>query len=168
MWGGGWGVNSLLLHFQDLWLPLMFLLTVNPSSRGHSQGWMSHSTQALSPCLGSVSWSSSQPLHHPSLMSWRCFRVRGPCPAAPTSMASDSRFCEGSTGLLHTLVFTALLTWSSGIDQSQGSRSWGHCCSQNPLLHPDSPAPSPQPQACPILCPFFTPSQVSSLQFSKS
>jgi len=39
MWGGDWGVNSLLLHFQDLWLPLMFLLTVNPSSRGHSQGW---------------------------------------------------------------------------------------------------------------------------------
>jgi len=83
-------------------------------------------------------------------------------------MAADSRVCEGATGLLHTVAFTALLTCSPGIEQSQGSRSWGHFCSHNPLLHPQSPAPSSQSQACPILCPFLTSSQVSCLQFSKS
>ena len=83
-------------------------------------------------------------------------------------MTADARVCEGSTGLLHTLAFTALLTWSPGVEQSQHSQSWGHCCSQNPLFHPKCPAPSPQPQACPILCPFLTPSQSHSSQFSKS
>ena len=49
--------------YQDLWLSLMFVLTVISSCKTHSQGWMSHSTQALCPCLGSVSWSSP---HHKS------------------------------------------------------------------------------------------------------
>ena len=54
-------VSSLLLHVQDLWLPLIFALTVNPSCRGHSHEGMSHSTQDLGPCLGWDSWS-----HHTS------------------------------------------------------------------------------------------------------
>ena len=106
------------------------------------------------------------PLHQPRLM---CFHVRSPHPAAPREPPwLQILVCEGATGLLHTVAFTALLTCSPGIEQSQGSRSWGHFCSHNPLLHPESPAPSSQSQACPILCPFLTPSQVSSLQFSKS
>ena len=47
MWSSVWDVNSLLLHFQHLWLPLMFILTVNSSCKGCFQGWMSRSTQAL-------------------------------------------------------------------------------------------------------------------------
>ena len=51
-------VNSLL-HFQDLWLPLICVLTANPSCRGHCHGWMSRSTLDLGPCLGLDSWNLS-------------------------------------------------------------------------------------------------------------
>ena len=141
----------------------MYAFTVNSSCRGHPQGWMSHSTQALGslPGLGLLELiSASTPAKADVLRVLPCERSMSSCSQRP-SMAADSRFCEGSTGLLHTLAFTALLTWYPGIEQFQGSMSWGHCCSQSPLLHPDSPAPSPQPQACPILCPFLTPSQFS-------
>ena len=84
--------------------------------------------------------SASAPSKADVLKVLPCERSMSSCSQRP-SMAADSRFCEGSTGLLHTLAFTALLTWSPGIEQSQGNRSWDHCCSQNALLHPYSPAP---------------------------
>ena len=65
---------------------------------------------------------------------------------------------EGAAGLLHTLAFTTLLTWSPGVDRAQGSRFRGHCPSQNPLLHPGSLSLLSPLQSCPILCPLLTPS----------
>ena len=83
-------------------------------------------------------------------------------------MAADSRVCEGPTGLLHTHAFTALLTWSPRTEHSKGNRSWDHCYSQNPLLHPDSPAPSPQPRPAPSSLLFLHLPKSHPSQFSKS
>ena len=40
-------MNYIPLHFQDVWLALMFVLTVYSSYEGCSHGWMSQSTPAL-------------------------------------------------------------------------------------------------------------------------
>ena len=54
-----------------------------PRVKGSLRGRWVTAHRPWGPCLGSVSWDSSQPLQQPRLMCWRCFQVRGPCPAAP-------------------------------------------------------------------------------------
>ena len=82
-----------------------------PHVKGALRGGWITAHRPWVPCLGSVSWDSSQPLQQPRLMCWRCFRVRGPCPAAPRDPPRlQILVCEGPTGLPHTLAFTALLT----------------------------------------------------------
>ena len=73
------------------------------------------------PCLGWVSWSSSQQHPFPRMLCWRCFHVRAVHVQLPleTSMATDSWDCEGAAGFLYTFALTALLTWSPGTDQTQ-------------------------------------------------
>ena len=36
-----------------------------------------------------------------------------------TSMATDSRDCEGAAGFLYTFALAVLLTWSPGTDQTK-------------------------------------------------
>ena len=52
------------------------------------------------PCLGWVSWSSSQ--HHTSPRMLCCMRAVHVQLPLETSMAADSRNCEGATGFLYT------------------------------------------------------------------
>ena len=72
------------------------------------------------PCLGWVSWSSSQQHPFPRMRCWRCFHVRAVHVQLPleTSMAMDSRDCEGATDFLYTFAHEALLTWSPGTTQT--------------------------------------------------
>ena len=56
----------------------------------------------LSPCLGWVCWSSSQNHTSPRMLCWRCFHVRAAHVFLETSMAADSRDCEGAAGFLYT------------------------------------------------------------------
>ena len=57
-------------------------------------------------------------------------------------MAADARVCEGATVLLHTLAFTALLTWSPGIEQSQAQPVLGSLLLSKPT--------APSRQTCPF------------------
>ena len=142
---------SLTVHFQDLWCPLMLILTVL-SCKGCSQHWRSQIICALLSLLG---LSPLKETHlslctAPKVMCWRCFRMRGPCPIAPRpSMAAVSRVCEGLLGF-----FTHFLSQpcSPGLLEPTRLKAAGpgvtaplrtHCSIQAvlPLL--------PTPQACP-------------------
>lgn len=148
----------------------MFVLTVNSSCKGRCRGWMSHSTQALGslPGPGLLGLFTASAAAKADVLKVLPGERSMSCCSWRPSTSADSRVCEGPTGLPHTLAFTALLTWSPRIGHSQGSRSWGHCYSQNPLLHPDSLAPSPQPRPAPSsLLSLHLPKSHPS-QFSKS
>ena len=56
----------------------------------------------LHPCLDWVCWSSSQNHTSPRMLCWRCFHVRAAHVFLETSMAADSRDCEGAAGFLYT------------------------------------------------------------------
>ena len=77
--GETWTLSSCTFRTCDFPSCLSSLLIprVKGAARG---GW---AQRLWGPCLSLVSWGSSQPLHQPRLMCWRCFQVRGPCPAAP-------------------------------------------------------------------------------------
>lgn len=113
-------MNSLSLQLQDLWLPFMFVVTVY-LCKGCSQGWMSKRH-----CSGVPAWAQSPGAHlsfhiSPRLICWRCLHMRAVHVKLPleTSMAADSRDCEGDAGFLYTLALTALLTCSPRTDQTQ-------------------------------------------------
>ena len=118
--GGGWDVNPLPLHFQDWWFPLMFVLTV-PCMKGALRVEWVRAHVLWRPCLGWVSWSSSQQHPFPRMLCWRCFHVRAVHVQLrlETSMATDCWDCEGAAGFLYTFALTALLTWSPGTDETQ-------------------------------------------------
>ena len=82
--GGGWDMNCLPLHFQDLWFPLMIVLTVYFSCKGCSQGWISQSTHALASLPG---LSLLELISAPHLLKGAVLKVppreSSPCPAAP-------------------------------------------------------------------------------------
>ena len=90
--GGGWDVNFLPLHFQDVWLPLMFVLIVYSSCKGCSPGWMSQSTYALESLPG---LSLLELISAPHLPKDAVLKVlpceSSPCPAAPRDQ-HDCRF----------------------------------------------------------------------------
>ena len=77
--GETWTLSSCTFRTCDLPSCLSSLLIprVKGAARG---GWAQRLWGSF---LSLVSWGSSQPLHQPRLMCWRCFRVRGPCLAAP-------------------------------------------------------------------------------------
>lgn len=153
-------MNSLSLQLQDLWLPFMFVVTVY-LCKGCSQGWMSKRH-----CSGVPAWAQSPGAHlsfhiSPRLICWRCLHMRVVHVKLPleTSMAADSRDCEGDAGFLYTLALTALLTWSPRTDQTQVRDSE----QQDPgsLLPLEPSAPSRQPCPC-SLHPSCPPSDFSS------
>lgn len=83
-------------------------------------------------------------------------------------MAADSRVCEGHWASSHTCFHSPadLVSWDW---QSQGSRSWvTSALKLTAASGIQSLVSSSVPGSVPILCPFLPPSQVSSLQFSKS
>ena len=45
-------MNSIPLHFQDVRLPLVFVLTAYSSFKGCSEGWMHQSTRTLASLPG--------------------------------------------------------------------------------------------------------------------
>ena len=76
-------MSSLLLHFQDLWLPLTFVLTVYYSCKGRSQGCMHHSPHALGSLLGFSLLeliSASAPAKADVLKVLPCKRSMSSCP----------------------------------------------------------------------------------------
>ena len=77
--GETWTLSSCTFRTCDF---LAFVLLI-PHVKGAPRGGWVTAHRPWGPCLGSVSWDSSQPLQQPRLMCWRCFHVRGPCPAGP-------------------------------------------------------------------------------------
>ena len=156
MWGSVWDVKSLLPHFQYLWLPRGFLSCLFslliPRVKGASRGEWVAAHRPWGPCLGSVSWSSSQPLHQQRLMCWRCFHVRGPHSAAPRDppwlqMLESVKGPLGFfTHLLSQPCWPGLLGLSSPSTASPGVTAAlrTHCSIQSvlPLLLNPRPAPS--------------------------
>ena len=109
-------MNSFPLHFQDLWFPLMFVLTVCFLYEGCSQGWMSQSTRAL-PSLPGL--SLLELISAPHLPKDAVLRESSPCAAAPRDQhVPDSRDCEEAAGFLYTFALAVLLTWSPETDQT--------------------------------------------------
>ena len=98
------------------WLSSLFI----PCMKGALRvGWVK-AHMLWHPCLGWVFWSSSQHHTSPKMLCWRSFHMRAVHVQLPleTSMAADSRYCEGATGFIYTCSLAALLTWSSGTDQT--------------------------------------------------
>jgi hypothetical protein len=91
------------------------------------------------PCLGWVSWSSSQ--HHTSPRMLCCMRAVHVQLPLETSMSTDSRDCEGAAGFLYTFALAVLLTWSPGTDQTwvrdSEQQDPGWLLPLEPLLPPD-------------------------------
>ena len=159
-----------LCTFRTCGFTSCFVLTVCSSCKGQPQRWMSHRTRAL----GSLHVLSLLELISASAFpqGWCADMLpfeRGPRPAAPRDPPWAAKILEDCVkGLLgfftHWLsqpCWPGLLGLTRPRTETQGSRTRGHCTSQNPLLHPDNPAPAPPAPVLPSLWPFLTPYQVS-------
>ena len=114
--GGRWDVNSLPLHFQDLWFPSYLSSLLVPCMKGSLRvGWVKAHVLRHH-CLGWVSWSSSQ--HHTSSRMLCCMRAVHVQLPLETNMTTDSRDCEGSTSFLYTFALAGLITCYPGTDQT--------------------------------------------------
>ena len=109
-----------LCIFRTCGFPSCLFSLFNPHVKGFLRvGWVKAHV-LWCPCLGWVSWSSSQHHTSPRMLSWRSFHMRAvhvQLPLEP-SMATDSRDCKGASGFLYTFALAALLTWSLGTDQT--------------------------------------------------
>ena len=123
-----------------------------PHVKGALRGGWVTAHRPWGPCLGSVSWDSWQPLQQPRLMCWRCFCVRGPCPAAARDppRLQILEFVKDPLGFLTHLLsqpcWPGLLGLSipraAGLGVTPALRT--HCSIQTvlPLLPSPRPAPS--------------------------
>ena len=123
--GGGWDVNPLPLHFQDLWFPLMFVLTVCSLYEGCSHGWMSQSTRALMalPGLSLRKLVSATPLPKDAVLKVLSCES-SPGPAAPRDQHGHRflRLWRGRWLSLHICSHSPA-DLSPGTDQTQGRDS---------------------------------------------